>query len=317
MKIKNLAAFSGYILLLVLLAGCQKEELSGTQPSNQTLTVRSPNCATDCIEVGETSAPTVFCKYYNNNPSVGQVCASVTNTATSVTWSLTSDKEIFYVNFNGVTYYCNGGVNPKIPAVQPYVITVPVSGLNACALVPGVLIVDKQNCVGPGAGHRLTLDASYSFIGLCVENEDLCNIEAGDYTTFTQGFYLQAPPGELYLTANWGTLGPVEIGCGENTTTYSDPASVYNLVAGNNQGQNFRNQLISLTLNSRISDGIGCLRVLNGAFAGMTVDEILALANDVYGGCHAAVDGLEDIIDAINNNFDNGNSNDGVLTCCE
>jgi hypothetical protein len=49
----------------------------------------------------------------------------------------------------------------------------------------------------------------------------------------------------------------------------------------------------------------------------MTVDELITLANDVYGGCTAEPAGLAALLDAINLNFHLGTVNNGVLTCCE
>ncbi|HEX5111323.1 MAG TPA: hypothetical protein VFV79_00640, partial [Saprospiraceae bacterium] len=157
--------------------------------------------------------------------------------------------------------------------------------------------------------------------GVCLDVIELCNIEVGDYTTYSQGFYLSSPAGMLFLTNNWGDIGPtVAGGCGTNAFSYSTPAEVNAIHPGNSEGFGFRNQLITLIINSRINEDFGCLRVDDGgAFDGMTVDQIIALANTVGTGlgCIAEPAGLGELLESLNLNFHEGTVNNGLLTCCE
>jgi hypothetical protein len=155
--------------------------------------------------------------------------------------------------------------------------------------------------------------------GVCLNVISLCNIEVGDYTTYSQGFYMSSPTGLAFMTANWGDIGPtVSGGCGSNSFSYSSPAQINAIQPGNSEGFGFRNQLITLIINSRINEDFGCLHVVGGAFDGMTVDQIIALANTVGtgGGCITAPAGLGALLEALNLNFHLGLVDNELLTCC-
>jgi hypothetical protein len=222
---------------------------------------------------------------------------------------------IFYVKFNGTVLYCNGGVNPKVAAAQPFIIpAVALAGLDACDIANATIVVDKQNCNGGGEGHRITINTAYSVIGVC---ETECNIQIGQYTTYSQGAFMSSPPGLAFMTAHWAQIGPVVSGgCGNNAFSYSSPAQINALAPGNSQGFGFRNQLITLIINARINADFGCLQVASGTYAGMTVDQIISLANTVGTGCSAAPAGLGALLEALNQNFHEGTLNNGLLTCC-
>jgi hypothetical protein len=59
--------------------------------------------------------------------------------------------------------------------------------------------------------------------------------------------------------------------------------------------------------------------IVSGDFAGKTVGEFFAIANDVFGGCSTdyTPQQINDVADAINNNYDNGTEDDGYLQCPE
>jgi len=63
--------------------------------------------------------------------------------------------------------------------------------------------------------------------------------------------------------------------------------------------------------------GLGNLKVVSGALAGKTVNEVLAIANAVLGGGASptglTISELNAIVHAINNNFENGTVHDGFL----
>jgi hypothetical protein len=62
---------------------------------------------------------------------------------------------------------------------------------------------------------------------------------------------------------------------------------------------------------------IADLFIVNGPFAGMTVGELFAAANDAIGGCTNTYDlnELNTALDSINNNYDNGTQDLGYLSC--
>jgi hypothetical protein len=309
MKIKYV---SGLCLMSITLmfTACQKDELA--KPfNNDNIKVRQANCA-DCINEGETSGTSTFTGNYN--PTF-HATVTVTNTLTAITYSVTSNSAIHKLMVGAVSVYCNNSV----PATQPVVYSIALGtfGQNwmACDVVATDVCVGRSSCAGGGPGNQVLIPTSIQLVGLCLD-ELPCDIQVGDYTTYSQGFYLAAPPGEAFLINNWGTLGPVVIGCDENTTSYNTPASIYDLTTGGGHANVFRNQLITLILNSRVSADLDCLIVVDGAFAGMTVAQIIALANNVLGGCTAEPEGLLDLLDTLNKNFHEGTVNQEALTCC-
>jgi hypothetical protein len=62
---------------------------------------------------------------------------------------------------------------------------------------------------------------------------------------------------------------------------------------------------------------LGDLIIGSGPFAGKTVSEFLAIANDVLGGCSNAYSPstVNEAADKINNNFDGGKIDNGFLLC--
>ncbi|KIC63507.1 T9SS type A sorting domain-containing protein [Chryseobacterium taiwanense] len=104
-----------------------------------------------------------------------------------------------------------------------------------------------------------------------------------------------------------------------NAGTLVNPGSGYkNVLAG---------QVVALTLNLRFdqvnpsfsssSTWLGDLIVISGTFTGWTVSQVLAEANNVLGGVASSysADQMNSIVDAINNNYDNGTVNLGMLGC--
>jgi hypothetical protein len=179
-----------------------------------------------------------------------------------------------------------------------------------------------------------------------------CNISitsthtTGPYTTFTQGGWGAPPhggnPGAL-LTADFSLVfpgGSVSIGSGSKVVTFTSAAAIIAfLPAGGTPGTLttsatnptstaagvFAGQLLAATLSVDFSTagitriGLTNLKVKSGALAGYTVQQVLALANQVIAGDYTnmpaglTVSGLSDVLNSINNNYDNGTQNQGYL----
>jgi hypothetical protein len=90
----------------------------------------------------------------------------------------------------------------------------------------------------------------------------------------------------------------------------------------------FANQVLALKLNvdfsnaGYITPGLASLRIAPGnKLAGYTVAQVLTLANTVLGGNTMALppgvslSDLNNVVDSINNNFDEGTQNKGFLLC--
>jgi hypothetical protein len=168
-------------------------------------------------------------------------------------------------------------------------------------------------------------------------------IVAGQFTTYTQGGW-GAPakgnnPGAL-LTSKFTTVytgGTMSIG-GTYKLTYNSALSIINfLPQGGTAGKLTANasnpttsaagvlagQVLALQLNVDFSNkgitaaGFANLHVVSGLAAGQTVAQVLAAANTYLGGAALPAGisyaDITAVIDAINNNFDNGTTNNGYL----
>lgn len=165
------------------------------------------------------------------------------------------------------------------------------------------------------------------------------------FTTYTQGGWGSKPngnnPGKL-LSTKFATVypgGSVSIG-GTKKLTFTSAsaiekflpqggtASVLTSNATNPTSSSagvFAGQVMALQLSVDFSKagitrtGLGNLAVVSGPLAGHTVTAVLSLANTVIGGNTGAlpsgltVSGLNAIVDAINNNFDNGTTDNHYL----
>lgn len=151
--------------------------------------------------------------------------------------------------------------------------------------------------------------------------------------TVTQGGWGAPPhgnnPGAL-LKNNFASVYPtgVTIGCAfPNHLTFTSAAQIQAFLP---QGGTpaalpklsvFAGQVLALQLNVDFSaagvlpTGLGGLHLASGPLAGKTVSFVLAFANAVLGGCQSlpangvtSISQLNDIVDAINENFDGGNN---------
>ena len=173
-------------------------------------------------------------------------------------------------------------------------------------------------------------------------NKDSCDLK-----TFTQGGWGASPHGNnpgVYLHKNFSGAFPkgLTVGCVTNYTltltsaqavtdflpcggppaalkaSYTDPKGMKNVFAA---------QLVALTLSVGFDKYdtafagspsiLGNLTVKSGTFKGMTVNAILAEANNAFGGCYSkfSISDLVSILTDINENFDDGTTNNNVLNC--
>lgn len=174
----------------------------------------------------------------------------------------------------------------------------------------------------------------------------ITGITTGPFVTVTQGGYGAPPHGHnpaSILADNFGLIGPVNIGCAAHTLRFTTAAAIQNfLPQGGTPGTLsgpalvtnptssgagvFAGQVLALQLNVALSGpvfagGLGNLHIASGSLVGLTVSQVLDLANRALGVCLTAADialltsrgittisGLNDVVDAINENFDGGNN---------
>ena len=177
-----------------------------------------------------------------------------------------------------------------------------------------------------------------------------CSITVGTgsatgFTTFTQGGWGSKPsgnnPGQL-LASNFALVysgGSVTIG-GTRTLKFTSASAIEAFLpqggtpstfaaSATNPGSSaagvFAGQVLALRLSVDFSTagitkaGLAGLKLKSGKLAGQTVAQVLALANAVIGGNTGAlpsgvsISDLNSIMDAINNNYDGGISNNAYL----
>jgi hypothetical protein len=168
---------------------------------------------------------------------------------------------------------------------------------------------------------------------------------ASGFTTFTQGGWGAKPagnnPGKLLLS-NFATVypgGSVTIG-GTKTLKFTSASAITAFLpqggtpsiltasatnASSSSAGVFAGQVLALRLSVDFSNagvekpGLASLKVKSGKLAGLTVSQVLAMANAVLGGNTGAlpagvsISDLNSVVDAINNNYDNGTTNNGYL----
>jgi len=170
--------------------------------------------------------------------------------------------------------------------------------------------------------------------------------DCGQLTTYTQGGYGNDQgngAGTSYMIANFDAAFPsgVTVGCAGGYTmvmtnsgaiqTYLPSSSTPAVLTQNytDDGPNtvLGGQLLTLALSVGFDNydadfGAGTqhladMVIVSGDFAGKTVAEFLAIANDVFGGCSTdyTPDQINVAATAINENYDNGTVDKGYLTC--
>jgi hypothetical protein len=166
--------------------------------------------------------------------------------------------------------------------------------------------------------------------------------------TQTQGGWGTSASGNnpgVYRDANFAAAFPagLTIGCGGRTLKLTSAAAVQAfLPSGTNArvlnpghlvdpGQSYRNVFAGQLVAAKLSVGfdahdpnfgaatglLGNAVVVSGPFAGMTVSQIIAIADQVIGGCSNAYSPqhLNNVLDAINNNYVDGTQDHGFLLC--
>ena len=168
-------------------------------------------------------------------------------------------------------------------------------------------------------------------------------VREGGFVTYTQGGWGAPPNGNnpgMLLSRNFSTVYPNGVTIGGNfTQKFTSAAAIEKfLPAGGTPGVlkanyvnptkatdagSFNGQVLALQLSVDFSNagktktGLANLKLTSTALQGKTVAEVLALANQVLGGgplpAGMTVSNLNDIVTAINENFDNGTTNKGLL----
>ncbi len=188
---------------------------------------------------------------------------------------------------------------------------------------------------------------TYTYVDVTSCGNDV--VSPCDYKTYTQGGWGAPAHGNnpgVYRNANFASAFPsgLTIGCASgNTLTLTSAQAVQDFLPSGstpsalpsdliNPGNSYNNvlagQLVAATLNvgfdaydanfAPSTGQLGNQIIASGTFAGMTINQVLAIANNVIGGCNNAYSysSLNEVLTGINENFDGG-SNGGFITCVE
>ena len=230
---------------------------------------------------------------------------------------------------------CNGSVEVLVKGgVAPYAYSWTING-DASAEATFML---QNICAGSLVGVTIT-DANGCFIVKeSVEISCKKKEECGQNKTFTQGGWGAIPNGGnpgVYLHANFDAAYPngLTIGCENNTLSFYSAQAITDFLPKGGTATSLptlsvlTGQLLAAELNigfDAYDSNFGSSDVALGAmytnvdgFEGMTVSEIVSIANQVIGGCSSAYSfaELNSVLTIINENYDNGNQDNGHLSC--
>jgi hypothetical protein len=170
----------------------------------------------------------------------------------------------------------------------------------------------------------------------------------GMLTTYTQGGWGASPAGNnpgTYLHANFAAAfnGALTVGCfpGNYYVKLTSADAITNLLPTGGKGaaltanyvnpSTLKNVLVGQLVALKLSVGfdawdagfgqsdvaLGNMVIGSGAFQGATVSQFVTIADQVLGGCNSNYTPAQvlETAAAINENFDNGTTNNGYLTC--
>ena len=262
----------------------------------------------------------------SGEPGLANVTVQLKNSAGIVIQTTTTDANGFYQ----FTFLPAG--------TYTVVVTAPSAFVATTSTAPGSTTANDSN----GSPAAVTLPTNSS-VNLTI---DFGYIKyATGYATFTQGGWGSTPSGNnpgMLLKNNFAIVYPglsVTIG-GTKTLKFTSAKAIEAFLPqggtpgvlkisavdplGSAAGV-FGGQVLALRLSVDFSNagirkpGLGSLTVISGPLSGYTVNQVLALANAVLGGSTSAlpagvtISQVNEVVDAINNNFDNGTTNNGYL----
>jgi len=173
-------------------------------------------------------------------------------------------------------------------------------------------------------------------------------VECTGFRTQTMGAWGAAPNGNnpsVYLHNNFASAFPsgLIIGCGSNTLSISSADAINDflpssgtpdiLPAGSmtDPGSSYNNTLAGQLVTAKLNMGFdsydsdfsintintGDLIITSGMFAGWTMNQLCAEADNVIGGCSNAYTPSEinEVLSSFNENYDNGTVDNGFLSC--
>lgn len=229
---------------------------------------------------------------------------------------------------------------------------IPDLGENSVETIPvGIAAVDSfiVDFRSSGAVAKISYCPSIPtqtvIVNYCSQFCDECTLEPGDFRTQTQGGWGTNCNGNnpgCYRDANFASCFPngLVVGCNFTLTLTSSAAVASllpeggqpsalssNLVDPGNTGSVLTGQIVALTLSVGFDQCdpnfgssntlLGDLIIATGTFQGWTVNQLLAEANIVYGGCPSnySASQINAALSSINQNFVDGTMAGNFLEC--
>ena len=265
----------------------------------------------------------------NGNVAEGSNSFSISQPVSALAISVSHSDATCYGGNGEATATVSGGVGP-----YSYSWNTNPAQTNATALLPvgswSVTATDANGCVISSSvsivlltcnGFKTVTQGGYSAV--CKGNNNGCYLNSRFASSFPAGLTIGTASRFLKFTSAAAVRNFLPSGTTARalTSSMTNPtaAQYKNILAG---------QALTLTLNikfdaddaafSASNTALGSLIVNSGVFAGNSVNQMLAYANVILGGgttspAYSATQ-VNDAIDMINNNYDNGH-NLGYLSC--
>ena len=321
---------------------------TATAAINAVLTLDNTTGALSAAGTTVTTIASTAQTYTSPTYAVGNVIVTVSHDATNIYF--TFERNNATGGFESIRFHSpaqaintNGGQTSVAAGTKKIQIVRSRVSLAACEEVTFSFRV-RGGGNATVAGEVTSSTLSYVLRDLCAPS---CSIEVGDFRTQTRGYW-RNNNGKSYLDGQ--DLFPLYIGCDGHQQPFTTVEDVETfLESGLANGTpgvlplsgTLGAQVLTLLINVKADeadDDFGAAAGLLSSLKveideedilahpewaaltfwnGKTVEEILALSQDVLGGCsgtHTPAE-MNAIVTAINENFDNGTADSGLLTC--
>ncbi|MBK6829943.1 MAG: T9SS type A sorting domain-containing protein [Flavobacteriales bacterium] len=283
------------------ISGATSSSYSATSAGSYTVTVTNSGCSTTSSAASVTvlAAPTIAC---SANTAAGTVSVTATGGTTPYTYA-------WNTNPSQTT------ATASVSAAGTYTVT--VRGANGCSATCTVAYTPAGpvNCSGTHTEAQGSWGSTSSNQSVYMTANFVAGFPSPNYLTIGCGTRLMRFTTAASIIAALPTYGTPAL---LPTGTTVNPTTVSNSFVG---------QLVSAKLNVRFDEMstsfapstvlLKNMIVASGTFAGMTVQQVINLADQTIGGCSTTYtrSSLSSALTQINNGYDGPNENSGYLVC--
>ncbi|MBK6829991.1 MAG: T9SS type A sorting domain-containing protein [Flavobacteriales bacterium] len=283
------------------ISGATSSNYAATTAGSYAVTVTNSGCSTNSAATAVTvlAAPTIAC---SANTAAGTVSVTATGGTTPYTYS-------WNTNPSQTT------ATASVSIAGSYTVT--VRGANGCSTTCTVSFTPAGpvNCSGTHTEAQGSWGSSSSTQSLYMTANFVAGFPSPNYLTIGCGTRLMPFTTAASIVSALPTYGTPAL---LPTGTTVNPTTVSNSFVG---------QLVSAKLNVRFDEMstsfasstvlLKNMIVASGTFAGMTVQQVINLADQTIGGCSSTYtrSSLSSALTQINNGYDGPNENSGYLVC--